>query len=242
MNDDIIYNIYEGSKYKSFPHIRSLVKQAHPDIPDKDIRRVYIEMRVKDSYPTRKKIQPYMRRIYSKVTNSWFHDLMENHRGNPRYYHVFINMNTRYGVAISLDGKDIDSIIESLDKFYTQFPNIYRLASDEESAFTSERVLNYLRNRNTIAQLMPSKVHSAMGMLNRFIRTLRDMHGKMKDDMEEPPSDNITVQEMEKLIDEYNGNYHESIGMAPRDMTPELETKYILKISKIVEKQDKVPL
>jgi hypothetical protein len=213
--DDQIYRIYDEAKFKTFEHVRKLVHEQLGDVDDRVIRKVYAEMRVKDPYPNRKKMIRLYVTIYSNAPNCWFHDLMEN-GSDPPYYHIFIGMNTRFGVAIQLPSKNSDSILKSLTRFVAKH-NPVKLTSDEESAFMSERVLNYLRSENIIVQMMPSTVHSAMGMLNRFIRTLRDMHGMLTDDQDNVPSENITKDEMKALIKKYNNSEHSAIGVTPQE-------------------------
>ena len=61
-----------------------------------------------------------------------------------------------------------------------------------------------------------------MGIIDIFIRTLRDMHGNR--------SKGISTKQMQKYLHSYNNSIHSSIGCTPKEMLDDLdlEEKYIL--------------
>ena len=54
--------------------------------------------------------------------------------------------------------------------------NCIKLTSDEESAFLSKTVLEFLKSRKILVNTIPDKNHSALGIIDRLIKTLRDMN------------------------------------------------------------------
>ena len=62
--------------------------------------------RLKDIRVKKEMIKPYMIKIFSTLTNTWFHDLYDNLPNHePRYWHVFIGTNNTYVVALPLPDK-----------------------------------------------------------------------------------------------------------------------------------------
>ena len=100
--------IIDKSYFKTFDHVKEHVKRQLPDATDKEIREV-IKTKVKDSFVNKKKIN---------TPNTWFHDLFENPKStNPKYFHLFIGTNTRYGVAYPLNDKSSRSVMMTLRQF-----------------------------------------------------------------------------------------------------------------------------
>ena len=80
----------------------------------------------------------YFNKIYSTARNTWFHDLLDNGDGNePRYWHVFVGVNTRYLDAFALNGKSNDDVKKSLTWFINKY-HPEKITSDNEPAFTSK--------------------------------------------------------------------------------------------------------
>ena len=55
----------------------------------------------------------YFNRIYSTAPNTWFHDLLDN-GDNPKFWHVFVGVNTRYLDVYPLEGKSNEDVKKSL--------------------------------------------------------------------------------------------------------------------------------
>ena len=73
----------------------------------------------------------------------------------------------------------------------------------------SEACLDYLRFQDVLVQYIPDQNHSALGIIDRFIRTLRDMQGD---------NTSIKPKRMKQLIILYNNTYHSSIKMSPKNV------------------------
>ncbi len=91
-----------------------------------------MKKRLKDIRVRKKVIKPYMIKIYSNMLNTWFHDLYDNLPDHePRYWHVFIGTNNKYGVALPLNDKKASSIHNTLEEFINTY-HPAKLTSDEE--------------------------------------------------------------------------------------------------------------
>lgn len=96
---------------------------------------------------------------------------------------------------------------------------VYKLISDNESAFVSKVVLDFLKKNDVDIQIEDEQNHHVLGIIDRFIRTIRDKHGSNKP---------ISQQEMSKIIAEYNNTVHSTIKMKPNNMGEKEEVEYIM--------------
>ena len=125
--------------------------------------------------------------------------------------------------------------------------NIKSLCCDEEPAFLSEKCVNMLKAKGCSLKVITDERHSALAVIDRFIRTLRDMNTPTVKKQDNNPdeirqSDNpkyrdLSVHRMRKLLDIYNNTIHSSDGMTPLDMEGDsrAEIKYIIR--KIYERE-----
>ena len=138
MNLDEINKFIDGLHFKTFDRVWANVKNRFPEITKKDLRNI-IKERKKDLHLRANQTKPYMLKIFSTKPNSWFHDLLDNGKDNvPRYFHVFINQNTRYALVLPLGSKSAEAVRETLTKFINQYHPV-KLTSDEEPAFVEKK-------------------------------------------------------------------------------------------------------
>lgn len=166
----------------------------------------------------------YFNKIYSTAPNTWFHDLLDNGNYEPRYWHVFVGVNTRYLDAYPLQGKSNDDIKESL----TWFINKYRpekLTSDNEAAFTSKSTCKLCTDNNVKLFIVTDQQHSSLGVIDRVIRTLRDMNKPKLHNEQSHHKQFLTFTEakMRKLINKYNNRKNSTLNCTPKEMHEDKE-------------------
>ena len=133
-----------------------------------------MKKRLKDIRVRKKVIKPYMIKIYSNMLNTWFHDLYDNLPDHePRYWHVFIGTNNKYGVALPLNDKKASSIHNTLEEFINTY-HPAKLTSDEEPCFLAN--IQLLKDNDVTMHIIQDKNHSSLAVIDRFIRTIRDMN------------------------------------------------------------------
>lgn len=162
--------------------------------------------------------------IFDVHYNTWYHDIFINSGSNrPPYYHIFIETNSRYAVALPTPKKDANCISNTLRKFINTYHPV-KLTSDCERAFRSKKVLDLLRNNDVMVRFVSDHNHSALGLIDRLIRTIRDSKK-----FNAP----FTREEMNDFLEKYNNRKHSSTGYTPKEMyydeTHELENEYITK-------------
>lgn len=148
------------------------------------------------------------------------HDIFVNGRNNDRnpYYHIFINVNTRKAFIEDLPTKTAVDVKKSIKKFLSK-TKCKKLISDAESAFSSDEVLNFLKSKGVDVQINDEQNHKTLGIIDRFIRTIRDKWGSNK------PIDNNSIK---KIIAVYNNTVHSATGLKPNDMDKKHEIAYIM--------------
>jgi hypothetical protein len=116
--------------------------------------------------------------------------------------------------------KNTESVLGALNQLMTErsregrtITNIY---SDEDTAYTSNAVIEWLNKNNIDLHTTDEQHnHTNLALINRLIRTLRDMNGNNQGEY------NIDAETMTELISDYNSTPHSSTGYAPNDITDE---------------------
>jgi len=241
MSNKNVNAFIDSLHFKTFKHVINAVKEKFPDLSDKEVKRI-VDHRLKDHYINRRHIKRYMVKIFSSRLNCWFHDLYDNRDGNtPRYWHVFIGTNNRFAAAYPLSDKRATSIHKTLKKFIEEFHPV-KLTSDEEPGFIEKNNLQLLKDNKCIVQTIPDKNHSALGIIDRFMRTLRDMNTPTEHSKRQSHDNKytfITEKRMRKLLNIYNNSYHGAIDCTPKEMfdNPKKEREYIFKCIANKDKQ-----
>jgi hypothetical protein len=198
--------IIDSLHFRSFNKVYNEVKRQLPNVTKKEVRKVIMD-RKKDRHLRRKQIKPYQIKIFSPTLNCWFMDLIDNGRGNlPRWWHVFIGVNNRYAVVNALNSKDAEDVRQSLLNFILQYHPV-KLTSDQEPAFLERQNVQMLKDQKVLLQTVPDSNHSTLGIIDGFIRTLRDMNRPTDNDTKQsthPSFRHFDQTTMITLVDNYN--------------------------------------
>ena len=163
--------------------------------------------------------------IYSENGGSYNFDTFIQKKG-PHFL-VFININTRKAYAYPMKTKGTSDVIEALTKFFNEVKDVKVLRSDQDTAYLSSKTLEFLREKGVRYLTTEDENHNVLGIINRFMRTIRD-HTK---------NEVVDEEEMKEFLNMYNTSIHTSTNAAPNRMTKIQEKEYILK--KRIETQNK---
>lgn len=90
--------------------------------------------------------------------------------------------------------------------------------SDEDTAYLSNTVLDFMREHHIIYTTTTDNDHNKLGIINRFMRTIRDMQNKVDRDIV-------------SLVESYNDMPHRSLNYkTPNEITRDDELEYIAKM------------
>jgi hypothetical protein len=248
MNDQV-HEILDGLRFRTFDKVYNSVKSQIPTITKKELRKIIIE-RKKDKHLKRNQVRPYEIKIFSPVLNTWFMDLLDNGaKGDlaklgkeniPRYWHIFIGTNNRYAVAQPLNSKNAADIKQSLITFINKY-HPAKLTSDQEKAFMEKLNIELMKENNVLLQTVPEQNHSTLAIIDRFIRTLRDMNRPVDGEDKQSTDDEFKtfdINKMNKLINVYNNTFHSTIKCSPKEMFDDKDKEKEF-IFKCMEKRDK---
>ena len=130
---------------------------------------------LKDKAPHDEKVvEPVFLPIFSKSKDSYQFDTMFLNGTKP--YLVFININTRKAWIYKMKNKGANAVKLALEEFFADVKNVKSLTSDQDSAYLSDVVITYLKSKNVGYRTTEDNNHNVLGIINRFIRTLRDLN------------------------------------------------------------------
>ena len=203
--------------FKSLDKVYKAVKERFPDVKRSDVKEYLESLGVESkSEINPKAMRSKMGKSYSGIIGGYQIDIFIYKR---KYYLLAININTKYGyISKSIKNKSVHAVLPEIKIFVDKFkPD--SISCDNEPAFVSKDTVEYLISKDIELRVITEQVHSALGIINRFCRTIRDMLFQSK---------NLTLEEAIKI---YNNSYHRTIGMKPIDMQKdsELEEMYISK-------------
>ena len=158
--------------------------------------------------------------IYSKHPGGYQMDTFINDKTKDGLnYLMLININTRRAYCYAMKGKGAKEVAKALNKFISEAPEIYSITSDQDASYLSNEVLQLMKDNKIIYTTTEDNNHNVLGIINRFMRTIRDMVGENR---------YIKEEEMSELIDAYNASPHRSLNYkAPNDMTKTDEKNYV---------------
>ena len=165
---------------------------------------------------------PQFMHIYSKVPNAFQMDtfIHDKSKGGKNYL-MFINVNSRKAYAYELKGKGADEVLNALTEFIKEVPNVSSILSDQDKAYLSAKVLTFMKAHNINYKTTQDNDHNKLGIINRFMRTIRDMRSRNMADIPE-------------VVKAYNNIPHVSLGnKSPNKFTEEDEQEYIRSQSQV---------
>ena len=182
---------------------------------------------MKDLNPSKQQ-EKLQRHTFAKVVNSYELDLMfftYNTNLEPAIYLVLININTRFAHIVLIPDKSVESIKRAISKLIFYGAKITNVRYDGELALNSKDMQEFWSLMNINFYRTTSKFTNKTRIVDRFIRTLRDLY------FNSVGSKKLSHEKqhdlMQQLVTIYNNTEHSSTGMKPAEMTYEQEYKYI---------------
>ena len=218
-----IDKLHSKTTKKLVPHL----KKQFADVNAETVERVN-KTRPKDKYPRKK--ENYYYPIFSNHPHSFQIDLLEQSHDRdkdkyPAFFVIIINVNTKYAYAFPIENKNQDTIYNVIKDFVSNH-KVISFTCDEEGAFQSNKVLNYLTESKISVKLINEKRHSALSVVDKFIDTLRDMNTPgvgSKHQSHDPKYRDFTKNRMDKLLKIYNETLHTSHGHTPEEMENDMK-------------------
>lgn len=212
-------------------HQKEYVGENHQiSIEDVTINNPYKsknQMLTKDLNPIKQQ-EKLQRHTFSKYINSYELDLMFftfNPNFNQAIYLVMININTRFAHIVLIPDRTIESIKRAISKLIYYGLKISHVRYDGELALNSIEMKEFWQSMNINFYSSTSKFTNKNRIVDRFIRTLRDLYFNSVGDKKLSYENQHDL--MQQIVTFYNNTEHSSTGMTPAEMTYEHEYKYI---------------
>ena len=163
--------------------------------------------------------------IFGKTSGCYQFDTLIQSRGSiPPAFLVFININSRKAYAYPITNKGKNEVLRVLKIFLSE-NETYDLTSDQDSAYLNDDVIDFLNSKGIEYHTTEDNNHNVLGIINRFMRTLRDLN-KERD---------FTVEGMKRCVNEYNNSYHSALSKSPNEFTSNDEKEYITKMYELTK-------
>ena len=196
----------------------------------------------KDLNPNKQQ-EKLQRPTFAKYVNSYELDLMffnYNKKFQAAIYLVLININTRFAYIVLIPDKSAESVMRAISKLIYYGAKIANIRYDGEMALDSRDMKDFWNMMNVNFYRSTSKYTNKTRIVDRFIRTLRDLYFNTVGD------NNISHEKqheiLQQLVTIYNNTEHSSIGMKPAEMTYQQEYEYIKTMTNLnkVQRQKQV--
>ena len=232
--------------YRTFDKVWSHVHERFPDLSEQEVKQI-LKSFVHD--PKKLNQKKYYNKIFSDHPHAWQMDILDNSglspdynnkakkeekemkKHQPRYWLIFVNVNTRFAAAYPIYRKQANDILPELKDFLREH-KCSSLTSDKESAFISKTITNHLLTNKISQYIVLDNNHTSLAIIDSFIRHLRDMNitnQKSKYQSHHSKYRNFSVERMTRLINTYNNTIHSSTNMKPIEMENDIkkEREYI---------------
>lgn len=161
-----------------------------------------------------KAVKPTYLPIFSQEPGGYQMDLIFD---GKKVFLFCININTRKGYVYSIKSKKTKDVYIVINKFISEVSDVKSIMSDQDSTFLSQEILSFIKSKNISYRTTEDNNHNVLGIINRFVRTIRDF--TQREDLD------LNIME---AVDKYNDSPHESLnGKCPNEITDEMELDYI---------------
>jgi hypothetical protein len=225
--DKVLYDLYYNQQnYDGVDGLYKKAKLINNNIT-RSIVKEWLDKQNTKQITTKKNSKKIYLPIYSETPYSFQIDLTFFTRyknQNKNYYVLFtaININTRYVYAYYGKDKEMNTILDMLDKMMKE-TIINSITCDAGKEFKNYKFINYCKEHNIEIYFVTSDSHK-LGIVNRFHRTLKEKltrHFIATDSLN-------WVDVIDKIIYNYNHSINTSIGIEPYKVDSFLEHEMIL--------------
>ena len=156
--------------------------------------------------------------IFGRHPNSYQMDtFVQTSEASTRYYLILVNINSRKVYVYPMNNKKASSVLSALKKFISEVKHVSSITSDQDAAYLSSTITKFMIDNHIDYQTTFKNDHNRLGIINRVIKTLRDINQKR----------DFTDELMKRALNAYNNSIHTSTGKEPNKFTSKDEEHYI---------------
>jgi hypothetical protein len=242
--------LIKESGFQEVHKIIDYVTNKTDEFTKKQIRAMIPQVIVKDIRGVVKKQRKFFNVVVGRVRGSFQMDLLQQTGKNsakyPAFFLIAINVNTKKLYAEPIAHKSTAEVLKALQKVYLEAgQNINMITTDQERAFESKDVRDWAESNEIVMKSLNSEKHTSLSVVDRVIRTLRDMGAKKIAAENTRELRDFSREKMARLVETYNNTPHDSLKkptgghMKPNamDNDPHAEKEFI--IDKLMEQQNR---
>ena len=213
----LFYDVTQPSAYTGKENVFRAAKRALSSITRADVDRWFEDQR---PYTVHKPVRLRFKRnktIVKSIDDQWQADLCDmqskssDNDGNA-YILTCIDCFSKYAWAEPLQQKTADNIIKAMSRIFASGRKPKRLQTDKGSEFTNAKVQAFLRKHKV--DFFTTDSEKKASIVERFNRTLKNRMFKYFSKV----NSYRYVDVLQALVDGYNGTYHRSIKMQPKQV------------------------
>lgn len=172
------------------------------------------------------KARKYHLPIYGRYYGVYqFDTLIQSRDAIVPAFLILININSRKAYAYPMMNKGVNEVLKALKQFLNDASvKPVEMTSDQDSSYLSQQVVNFFIEHGIDFRTTEDNNHNILGIINRFIKTLRDLNINNRD---------FTVQSMNRCIRAYNTTKHSSTNIAPNNFNESDYEEYVARMEQI---------
>ena len=249
--------LYEKYNFPSADKLYKIIKENNLDIPKKEIKEYLNTQEETQLLTVPQERKSDLGHITASYKNEFWQmdlfDLSKYYKVNKPYKYILavIDVFTRYAYCQPVESKTVDDILHAfkiiISKKAKAIPNV--ITSDSDSSFLSYEFQDYIKKLGIIINPVILKDHHALGIIDRFARTLKTILSKYY-----IRNKNTTwIDKLQSIVENYNHTNHDGIlQLTPTEATFEVNNMTLFKYNAMksqknnivsdLEKGDKVRL
>ena len=144
----------------------------------------------------------------------------EKHNDGFPGFLTCIDISSRKAFTYPVRSKKTADVIDALKEFVEEVEPV-NISSDNEGALKSNEVRAYLAGENIRQHFHRPNDHNAMGIIDRFTRTLKEMLNKYFLSVKSVRWSEV----LPTIIKNYNNRHHSTLNMTPQEMWDDLQAQ-----------------
>ena len=247
--------LYEKYNFPSADKLYRIIKENNLTIPKKEIKEYLNTQEETQLLTVPQERKSDLGHITASYKNEFWQmdlfDLSKYYKSNKPFKYILavVDVFTRYSYCQPVESKTIDDVLHAfkviISKRAKAIPNV--ITSDSDSTFLSDEFQEYMKKLGIIINPVIVKDHHALGIIDRFARTLKTILSKY---YIRNKNTNWT-DKLQTIIENYNHTEHDGIlNLTPTEATFEINNMTLFKYNALksiknnkvsdLEKGDKV--
>ena len=218
--ETIIEQYYVDNFYPNTDELYKILKKDNISVTKKQVREFLDKKDEEQIQKIQNKDPKKSGHIVASYENQlWQIDIFildKYEKWNKKYKDILcaIDVFSRSVYCVKMKNKEAETVVEAFEKMLKIGGAPEMIVSDTDSAFTANKFKQLVEHNNISHVFVPINDHNALGIIDRFARTIKQRLTKIFLNKKE----NNWIDYIDQLISKYNDTPHSSIGnIKPND-------------------------